>query len=122
MTVENINVEAAIKRVNDLVAAEKDLSPALKASLEVLLLLVTILTNRLGLNSKNSSKPPSSDPNPGYQGIICHDHWKPYFKYGGAHALCRPSPAGTGKSRGAGPSKVGRADDCTAERNQQSDQ
>jgi transposase len=25
---------------------------------------------------------------PGYQGIVCHDHWKPYFKYGGAHALC----------------------------------
>jgi len=63
MTVENINVEATIKRVNDLIAAEPDLSPALKASLEVLLLLVTILSNRLGLNSKNSSKPPSSDPN-----------------------------------------------------------
>jgi transposase len=25
---------------------------------------------------------------PGYKGIMCHDHWKPYFKYGGAHALC----------------------------------
>jgi transposase len=62
MTVENINVEATIKRVNDLVAQEKDLSPALKASLEVLLLLVAILANRLGLNSKNSSKPPSTDP------------------------------------------------------------
>jgi len=63
MTVENINVEAAIKRVNDLIVQERDLSPALKASLEVLLLLVTILANRLGLNSKNSSKSPSSDPN-----------------------------------------------------------
>ncbi|MBA4417922.1 MAG: IS66 family transposase [Syntrophus sp. (in: bacteria)] len=63
MTVESINVEAAIKRVNDLVALEKDISPALKASLEVLLLLIAILANRLGLNSKNSSKPPSTDPN-----------------------------------------------------------
>ena len=63
MTVENINVEAAIARVNDLIAQEKHLSPTLKASLEVLLLLVTILANRLGLNSKNNSKPPSSDPN-----------------------------------------------------------
>lgn len=63
MTVESINVEAAIKRVNDLVALEKDMSPALKASLEVLLLLVTILANRLGLNSRNSSKPPSTDRN-----------------------------------------------------------
>lgn len=25
---------------------------------------------------------------PRYQGIICHDHWKPYYKYGGYHALC----------------------------------
>lgn len=63
MTVDNINVDAALKKVQDLVAAEKDLSPALKAALEVLLLLVTILANRLGLNSKNSSKPPASDPN-----------------------------------------------------------
>jgi hypothetical protein len=63
MTVENINVDVAIKRVNDLIAQESNISPALKASLEVLLLLVTILANRLGLNSKNSSKPPSSDPN-----------------------------------------------------------
>jgi transposase len=63
MTVDNINVEAAIQRVNDLIAREEHLSPALKAALEVLVLLVTILTNRLGLNSKNSSKPPSSDPN-----------------------------------------------------------
>ncbi|MFH1076791.1 MAG: IS66 family transposase, partial [Pseudomonadota bacterium] len=23
-----------------------------------------------------------------YKGIICHDHWKPYYKYGGLHALC----------------------------------
>jgi transposase len=23
-----------------------------------------------------------------YKGIICHDHWKPYFRYGGSHALC----------------------------------
>jgi len=25
---------------------------------------------------------------PNYQGILCHDHWKPYFHYGQAHALC----------------------------------
>lgn len=61
MTIENINVEAAVKEVTDQIAAEKSLSPALKASLKVLLLLVSILVNRLGLNSKNSSKPPSAD-------------------------------------------------------------
>ena len=62
MTVDNINVEETVKRVTDLIAQEKDLSPALKASLEVLILLVSILINRLGLNSRNSSKPPVTDP------------------------------------------------------------
>ena len=63
MTVDHINVEASINQVKDLIAAESNLSPALKASIEVLLLLISILVNRLGLNSKNSSKPPSTDPN-----------------------------------------------------------
>lgn len=63
MTISNINVEEVIERVKGQVATEKDLSPAVKASLEVLLLLVTLLANRLGLNSKNSSKPPAADPN-----------------------------------------------------------
>ncbi|MBN2429637.1 MAG: IS66 family transposase [Deltaproteobacteria bacterium] len=63
MTVNNIDVEETIDRVKTLIAEEADLAPALKSSLEVLLLLVTILANRFGLNSKNSSKPPSADPN-----------------------------------------------------------
>lgn len=62
MTIDNINVEESIQRVTTLIAAEQDLSPALKSSLEVLLVLVRLLLNRLGLNSKNSSKPPSTDP------------------------------------------------------------
>ena len=63
MTVDHINVEASIKQVKDLIAAESNLSPALKASIEVLLLLISILENRLGLNTKISSKPPSTVPN-----------------------------------------------------------
>src|SRR3990172_2632950 len=63
MTIQNISVEATIERVKTLIAEEKELSPALKSSLEALLLLVTLIVNRLGLNSKNSSKPPSMDPN-----------------------------------------------------------
>ena len=34
MTIEKINLEATVKRVSDLMAAEKNLSPALKASLD----------------------------------------------------------------------------------------
>jgi transposase len=63
MTISNIDVKATIEQVKTLIAAEKDLSPALKASLDVLLVLVSLLVDRFGLNSKNSSKPPSSDPN-----------------------------------------------------------
>jgi transposase len=63
MTISNVNVEETIERVKTQLAQEKDLSPALRASLEVLLLLVSLLLGRLGINSKNSSKPPSADPN-----------------------------------------------------------
>ncbi len=63
MTIKNIDVEASIDRVKALIAEEDHLSPALRSSLEVLLLLVTLMADRFGLNSKNSSKPPSSDPN-----------------------------------------------------------
>lgn len=63
MTINNIDIDATIEQVRTLLAQEKDLSPAVKSSLEVLLLLVTLLANRFGLNSKNSSKPPSADPN-----------------------------------------------------------
>lgn len=24
----------------------------------------------------------------GFQGILCHDHWKPYYQYGALHSLC----------------------------------
>ncbi len=63
MTINNIDVEETIDRVKTQLAEEKDLSPALKSSLEILLVLVSLLLNRLGLNSKNSNKSPSTDPN-----------------------------------------------------------
>lgn len=63
MTIDNIPVEQTLEQVKQQIEEEKDLSPALRASLELLLSLVTLLLNRLGLNSRNSSRPPSSDPN-----------------------------------------------------------
>ena len=62
MKIENIDVDAAINSVKAHLKQEKDLSPALRSALDVLLLLVSLLLNRLTLNSKNSSKPPSTDP------------------------------------------------------------
>jgi transposase len=63
VTIDNIPVEQTLQQVKKLIEEEKSLSPALRASLELLLTLTTLLLNRLGLNSRNSSKPPSSDPN-----------------------------------------------------------
>ena len=61
MTVDSIDVEATIKKVRQLLAEEAQLSVALRTALEVLLKLVQLLASRLNLNSRNSSKPPSSD-------------------------------------------------------------
>jgi transposase len=63
LKIEDIDVDSAINSVKELLGKEKDLSPALRSALEVLLIL---LLNRLTLNSNNSSsssKPPSTDPN-----------------------------------------------------------
>tara|TARA_R110001599_G_scaffold353749_1_gene596318 strand:- start:9728 stop:11185 length:1458 start_codon:yes stop_codon:yes gene_type:complete len=65
VTVDSVDINATIERVKKLLQEEKDLSPAMVASVEMLLLVVTLLVGRLGLNSRNSSKPPSSDPNRG---------------------------------------------------------
>lgn len=42
---------------------EEDASPLFKESVSDLLDVIAFLTNRLGLNSSNSSKPPAQDPN-----------------------------------------------------------
>jgi transposase len=61
LTVDKIDVEATIKKVRQLLAEEAHLSSALRTALEVLIMLVQLLANRLSLNSRNSSKPPSTD-------------------------------------------------------------
>ena len=64
MKIENIDVEAAINTVQDLLKTDKQsFAGTTKAALDVLLLLVSVLINQKTLNSKNSSKPPSADPN-----------------------------------------------------------
>ena len=63
MKIEALNVDETIEKTRKLLAEDLSVSPALKSSIELLLVLVTLLLNQLGLNSSNSSKPPSSDPN-----------------------------------------------------------
>lgn len=60
---DGIDIDGTLKELESTLASEKDLSPSLKSMIGILILIVKLLTNRLGLNSSNSSKPPSSDPN-----------------------------------------------------------
>ena len=63
MKIENIDIQATIEKAQLLVREDKQLSAATKSMFEILILIITLLANRLNLNSTNSSKPPSSDPN-----------------------------------------------------------
>ena len=63
MKIEKIDISETINNAKKLLAEEINISPALRAMFEVLLLLVSIIAGRALLNSGNSSKPPSSDPN-----------------------------------------------------------
>jgi len=63
MKIEGINIEETIETTRQMLSDDPSVSPALKSSFNLLLMLITLLLNRLGLNSSNSSKPPSSDPN-----------------------------------------------------------
>ena len=63
MKIENIDIQATIEKAQFLIREDKQLSAATKSMFEILILVITLLANRLNLNSTNSSKPPSSDPN-----------------------------------------------------------
>jgi transposase len=63
MTVENINIDETLKKVTKLLAEDKGLSSSARSLMELLVVIITLLANRVGLNSSNSSKPPASDPN-----------------------------------------------------------
>jgi len=63
MKIENIDIQATIEKAQALICQDEHMSAAIKSMFEVLILVISLLCNRLNLNSKNSSKPPSSDPN-----------------------------------------------------------
>lgn len=61
MKIDNIDIDATLSEAERLLEEDKNISPALSAIINVLLMLVKLMTNRAGLNSSNSSKPPSTD-------------------------------------------------------------
>lgn len=63
MTADGIDVSTTVQEVEQLLAESDELPPALVAAINMLLIVVKLLVDRVGLTSRNSSKPPSSDPN-----------------------------------------------------------
>ena len=63
MKIENIDIAATIEKAQAIIRDDKNMSAGTKSIVEILILVITLLANRLNLNSTNSSKPPSSDPN-----------------------------------------------------------
>ena len=63
MTKISCDIDKTIAKVERLLADDKQVSSALRVAVLMLISVVKLLANRLNLNSRNSSKPPSSDPN-----------------------------------------------------------
>jgi transposase len=63
MKIKNTDIAATIEKAQALIHQDEQMSAATKSIVEVLILLISLLANRLNLNSTNSSKPPSTDPN-----------------------------------------------------------
>lgn len=56
---KEVNINATLSKLKQQLKGVKDVSPALRAVIEMPLVIVTWLVQRLGLNSR---MPPSSDP------------------------------------------------------------
>lgn len=63
MALNPIDIQKTLDEVERMLAQEKDVSPALAAAIRMLMVVMQLLMTRLGLNSRNSSKPPAQDPN-----------------------------------------------------------
>ena len=63
MKADKINITETVESARKLLETDKKISPALRSMIEMLLMIITLLAGKLGLNSQNSSKPPSTDPN-----------------------------------------------------------
>ena len=63
MKIKDIEVNKTIDKARKQIALDRSLSPAIRSTIELLILIISIFSKRFQLNSRNSSKPPSQDPN-----------------------------------------------------------
>jgi hypothetical protein len=62
MTIGEINITNTLEEVDKFLKEEK-ISPQIRSMVKLLVVVIKLLVAKLGLNSKNSSIPPSKDPN-----------------------------------------------------------
>lgn len=62
MTLKPLDIQKMLDEITAMLETEKNLSPALVAAIKMLMLVMQAMMGRLGLNSTNSSQPPSQDP------------------------------------------------------------
>jgi len=63
VTLNKINISETLDKTRELLKVDDKISPSLKAMIELLLMIVTLMAGKLSMTSRNSSKPPSSNPN-----------------------------------------------------------
>lgn len=63
MASNKVIVGQTLKAAEDVLKTDKTISPGVRTVMTSLMDVVSLLSNQIGLNSSNSSKPPSSDPN-----------------------------------------------------------
>jgi transposase len=61
MKLDKVSVNETLNKAESLLKEEQGLSPAIRAIIEILILFIRALADRLSLNSSNSSIPPSAD-------------------------------------------------------------
>jgi transposase len=61
MNLSGINITEVVERTKAQLQNDADATPALEASIELILVVVVLLAQRLGLNRQNRSIPPSKD-------------------------------------------------------------
>ena len=61
--VVKIDIDETVAKAKAMLEKDKQISPGLRAMFEMLLMIVVMLAGRMSMNSKNSSKPPSTDLN-----------------------------------------------------------
>lgn len=63
LTIEKFDINKTLEDARKALEKDTTASDSLRAIFEVLLIIIKLMADRLGKNSKNSSKPPAQDPN-----------------------------------------------------------